>query len=515
MKKNALIKGTFILTAAGLLSRCIGFFYRIFLSRMFGAEGMGIYELINPVLALTFALCTSGIQSAVSKFVAALPQNRPEGQLHILKTGLAFSGGLSVLCALFVYRRADFIAAALLSEPRCAPLLRIAALSFPAAAVHSCINGYFYGIKKAGLPAFCQLFEQCFRVGSVFLFWNYAQAHQVTFSITAAAVGLVIGEFASMLAAVPVTFLHFTKRMSASQAGRSLPHAEISGFFGHERGASRIGGFPDRGPAHTGGFDSNRSASRIDRFAPDRGASRIGSFPDRGPARNGSFGPVRNASRSVVPQILLFAAPLSANRVFLHLLGAMESARIPVSLQLFGYTPKQAISLYGIFTGMAMTCILFPTALTNSVSVLLMPLIAEADASGNRRAIRSAVFRCVRYCALMGFACMGFFLLSGPFIGSVLFHSETAGYFIRILSFLCPFLYLNTTLFSILNGLGKTGCTFLVNTAAQLVRIAFVFFAVPRFGLPGLLSGMVLAHLLTTLCCFLFLSGHLKRTSGP
>ena len=457
MKKNALIKGTFILTAAGLLSRCIGFFYRIFLSRMFGAEGMGIYELINPVLALTFALCTSGIQSAVSKFVAALPQNRPEGQLHILKTGLAFSGGLSVLCALFVYRRADFIAAALLSEPRCAPLLRIAALSFPAAAIHSCINGYFYGIKKAGLPAFCQLFEQCFRVGSVFLFWNYAQTHQVTFSITAAAVGLVIGEFASMLAAVPVTFLHFTKRMSASQAGRSLPHAEASGFFGHERGASR----------------------------------------------------------SVVPQILLFASPLSANRVFLHLLGAMESARIPVSLQLFGYTPKQAISLYGIFTGMAMTCILFPTALTNSVSVLLMPLIAEADAAGNRRAIRSAVFRCVRYCALMGFACMGFFLLSGPFIGSVLFHSETAGYFIRILSFLCPFLYLNTTLFSILNGLGKTGCTFLNNTAAQLVRIACVFFAVPRFGLPGLLCGMILAHLLTTLCCFLFLAGHLKRTSGP
>ena len=479
MKKNALIKGTFILTAAGLLSRCIGFFYRIFLSRMFGAEGMGIYELINPVIALTFALCTSGIQSAVSKFVAALPQNRPEGQLRILKTGLAFSGGLSVLCALFVYRRADFIAAALLSEPRCAPLLRIAALSFPAAAIHSCINGYFYGIKKAGLPAFCQLFEQCFRVGSVFLFWNYAQTHQVTFSITAAAVGLVIGEFASMLAAVPVTFLHFTKRLSASQTGYPLPHAEPSGFF-----------------------------------ASKRGASRIGNFPDRGPARNGNFGPVREASRSVVPQILLFAAPLSANRVFLHLLGAVESARIPVSLQLFGYTQRQAISLYGIFTGMAMTCILFPTALTNSVSVLLMPLIAEADAAGNNRAIRSAVFRCIRYCALMGFGCMSLFLLTGPFVGNVLFHSETAGHFIRILSLLCPFLYLNTTLFSILNGLGKTGCTFLINTAAQLLRICFVFFVVPRFGLPGLLCGMVTAHLLSTLCCFLFLSGHLKRSAG-
>ena len=56
MKKNALIRGTLLLTAAGLCSRLIGFFYRIFLSRMFGEEGMGIYELINPVLALSLSL---------------------------------------------------------------------------------------------------------------------------------------------------------------------------------------------------------------------------------------------------------------------------------------------------------------------------------------------------------------------------------------------------------------------------------------------------------------------------
>lgn len=445
MKKNALIKGTFILTAAGLLSRCIGFFYRIFLSRMFGAEGMGIYELINPILALTFALCTSGLQSAISKFVAAQPQSRPENRLRILKTGMLFSGGLSVLCALFVYRQADFIAVTLLREARCAPLLRIAALSFPAASLHSCINGYFYGIKKAGLPAFCQLFEQCFRVGSVFLFWNYADSHQITFSINVAAVGLVIGEFASMLAALPVTFLHFAGQLTKGTPG-----------------------------------------SR--------------------PGRPGASG------RDTAVRLLLFAAPLSANRVFLHLLGAMESARIPVSLRLFGYTPRQAISLYGVFTGMAMTCILFPTALTNSVSVLLMPLIAEADAAGNRPAIRAAVFKCVRYCALMGLCCTAFFLLAGPLIGAVLFHSETAGYFIRILSLLCPFLYLNTTLFSVLNGLGKTGSTFCINTAAQLLRLAFVFLIVPCYGLPGLLCGMIAAHLLSTVSCFLLLAAHLKRS---
>ncbi|MBQ7839219.1 MAG: polysaccharide biosynthesis protein [Lachnospiraceae bacterium] len=442
MKKNALIQGTLILTAAGFLSRIIGFFYRIFLSRMFGAEGMGIYELINPVLSLTFALCTSGIQSAVSKYVAAQPENNgTAGRLRYLLAGLTISGTLSMLCALFVYQNADFIAIKLLSESRCAPLLRITALSFFAACIHSCINGYFYGIKKAGLPAFCQLFEQTCRVGSVFLFWSYAQQHQITFSITVAAVGLVIGEFSSMLAAIPITLIHFYKK-------RKSPVFAVTGI----------------------------------------GAS-IASV----------------SYRSALSQIILFALPLSANRVCLHLLSAAESARIPVSLQKYGYSSSEAISIYGVFTGMAMTCILFPSALTNSVSVLLMPLIAEADAAHNLPAIRRAILKCIQSCLALGFLCLAFFGLTGNFIGSVLFHNELAGQFIRTLSFICPFLYLNTTLFSILNGLGKTGHTFLINMAALILRIAFVWAAIPIFGMKGFFWGILAAQFLTTACCFLTL----------
>lgn len=440
MKKNALIKGTFILTLAGLLSRFIGFFYRIFLSRMFGEEGMGIYELMNPVLTLTFALCTSGIQSAISKFVASQPDGKGNrNRLRILLTGLVFSGALSVTCSLLVYKGADFIAASLLSEPRCAPLLRIAALSFPAVCIHACNNGYFYGIKKAGLPAFCQLFEQCFRVGSVFLFWDYANRHGITFSITVAAVGLVIGEFASTLASIPMTWLHFVKMGNLSH------------------------------------------------------------YP-------------ADSLRSIVSRIFLFAAPLAANRVCLHFLSAVESARIPVSLQKFGYTPKQALSIYGVFTGMAMTCILFPGAITNSVSVLLMPLIAEADSTHNLPAIRTAILKCIRYCLLLGCICMALFLITGNFLGSVLFHSELAGRFIRTLSFICPFLYLNTTLFSILNGLGKTGHTFFLNVTAQLARLGFVVFAVPFWGIKGFLWGMLAGQLFMTASSFWllrpYITGH-------
>lgn len=194
MYKNHLLKGALLLTAAGVFSRIIGFFYRIFLSRTFGAEQMGIYELISPVLALSFALCTSAIQSSISKFTAAEPEAAIYAKRRILLTGLSVSFVLSCLCTLFVWREADFISDFLLKETRCAPLLKIAALSFPAACIHSCINGYYYGIRKSFLPAFCQVFEQCFRVGSVMVFWQYATARGLSCTIQLAAVGLVIGE---------------------------------------------------------------------------------------------------------------------------------------------------------------------------------------------------------------------------------------------------------------------------------------------------------------------------------
>ena len=73
--KNQIIKGTIILTTASLLSRALGFLYRIFLSNLIGARGMGIFQLIFPVLGFCVAVSCGGIQIAVSRFVAESKDN--------------------------------------------------------------------------------------------------------------------------------------------------------------------------------------------------------------------------------------------------------------------------------------------------------------------------------------------------------------------------------------------------------------------------------------------------------
>lgn len=168
-KRHPLIFGTMILTATGLITRVIGFFYRIYLSRLFGEEGMGIYQLLSPALSLSFSLTAAGYQTAISKYVAADSAKHPSGNLKPLLAGISITLPLSLVTNAFLFFSADPIGIFLLKDPRTVPMLRILSFSVPFAALHACINGYFYGKKKASVPALTQLLEQLARVGCVFL----------------------------------------------------------------------------------------------------------------------------------------------------------------------------------------------------------------------------------------------------------------------------------------------------------------------------------------------------------
>ena len=69
-KKSILLHGTFVLTSVGLITRIMGFIYRIFLSNTFGEENVGLYQLIFPIYALCFSFTSAGIQVAISRNVA-------------------------------------------------------------------------------------------------------------------------------------------------------------------------------------------------------------------------------------------------------------------------------------------------------------------------------------------------------------------------------------------------------------------------------------------------------------
>ena len=449
-QSHPLIFGTIILTATGFLSRIIGFFYRIYLSRLFGEEGMGIYQLLTPVLSLSFSLTAAGYQTAISKLVAERAAREKRPSFRPLAVGLSISLPLSLLCNLIVYRFADAIAVSLLQEPRTADMLRILSFSIPFGAVHACANGYFYGIKKAGIPSASQLLEQLTRVGCVYIISARSLALGRTPSVELAVLGLTVGEFFSMVISMGAAWQYYAKEHRIKR----IPLVQSENLYGRSSGV-------------------------------------------------------------LYGKLLAMALPLTANRIVLNLLQSVESVSIPARLRLHGYDNVTALSVYGVLTGMAMPFIFFPNALTSSVAILLLPMISESFALGDMNTVKRTAVRTVKYCGLMGFGCMCVFVLFGRWAGENLFHSPLAGYFITTLGFICPFLYLDTTLSSILQGLGLAGHIFVLNVICLLIRLGFVFFAVPKFGISGYLWGLLVSQLtlgmLYLVCLYRFLKKNEKR----
>lgn len=422
------------MTAAGVLSRIIGFFYRIFLSRTIGAEALGIYQLIGPVFSLCFALTASSIQTSISKFVGDAIGGCKDSLCGekkaraFLLLGLVLSCGLSALTGIFMYCNADWIATRFLGEARCAPLLVLLTYSLLPCCIHACINGYYYGKKNAFVPSLCQLIEQIARVGSVWIIFQVTTEKGIPLTAFHAVCGLVIGECFGLLVS-----------MSALLREKRLPR--------------------------------------------------------------GSYSTDSVCNRTMTHAFLAMVIPLTINRLSVAFSTSLENLLIPQKLQLYGYSQADALSVYGILSGMTLSIILFPCVLTNSLSVLLLPAISEAKGRANENQIRRTTKKAIRLGLLLGFAFTILFLFTGDMIGNKLFHNALAGRFICRLAWLCPLMYISSLLSSILHGLGRPKQVLFVNLLACLIRIGMIWFLVPGYGIGAYLWGLLLSQVFASVAC--------------
>jgi stage V sporulation protein B len=199
-------------------------------------------------------------------------------------------------------------------------------------------------------------------------------------------------------------------------------------------------------------------------------------------------------NRILLSRLLSQAVPLTGNKLSLTLISSLESILIPAMLRVYYQDSDLALSMYGVLTGMSLPFIFFPATLTNSLGMMLLPAISEASATNQKKSIARTTEKSIQFCLTIGVLSLVLFALFGKELGTFVFHNESAGDFLFMLSFLCPFLYLSSTCTCILNGLGKTKETFFYNLVSLLVRILFIVGAVPRFGIQGYLWGLLAAY---------------------
>ena len=194
----------------------------------------------------------------------------------------------------------------------------------------------------------------------------------------------------------------------------------------------------------------------------------------------------------------IMAIPLTLNHVLMTLSHSLEHLLLPQQLMIFGYTSDEALSHFGILTGMALSVIFFPSAITNSLSVLLLPRISETKSRGDICAVLDTIKGALCCGIALGSLCTFLFLFSADWFGTYLFDNALAGFYIRILSILCPFMYTSSLLSSIVNGLGYASLTLTCNLTGCVVRIFAIWFLVPIYGMYAYIISMIVAAVVVT-----------------
>lgn len=438
-----IIKGTLILSAASILSRIIGFIYRIYLADILGEKLLGTYQLIFPIYVLCFTIYGAGMQSAISQVTATF-SGRPDTSVddktskhlkrknnltsnNILLTGIIISLTLALSLSAIINLNSNWIACHILMVPDCDIYLKLLTYLFPFCSVSACICGFQYGLENAKPPAIAGIIEQFTRILFVFIVQGFFSDKEICCQI--AVYGLTVGEFFGFIYNI------------YSLKNKTLKNKTLT-----------------------------KRNNKI------------------------SF----NESFKVLFPVFI---SLMSIKLTISLLHSVESIFIPAALVKYGYTTNEALSVYGIYSGMAMPFILFPATITMAISTMLLPAVSKAHSSGNKKQIKKLIRRTSYFCLVTGMSATVFFLLFGNTCANLFFHNELAGRYLTILSFLCPFLYLNMTYSSILNGLGKPHMTFVITVICTLIKILSLIFFVPDYGMIAYIFASLVSEIL--LCVML------------
>lgn len=222
------------------------------------------------------------------------------------------------------------------------------------------------------------------------------------------------------------------------------------------------------------------------------------------------------AGLSMWRRLFRLCVPLAANDTLRSALSTTEHLLIPRGLSRSGGSSEQAMADYGTIHGMVFPVMMFPAIVFLALADLLVPELARCRAALDQRRIHHLTDRCLRMGLLFSATVAGLcYALSGP-LCELLYHSETAGLYLRLFSPLVVVLFMDTLVDGMHKGLGEQVYCVRVNTLTNLLDVVFLFLLLPRFGIAGYFFTFTLTHFLNfylSLAHLLTVTGYTPRFS--
>ena len=222
LDRTSMLYGTLVLTGTSIVSQVLGFVYRIFLSRLIGAEIMGLYQLIMPVYSVVMAITAVGLTVAVSNLSSEYHATGNRMAIaQVLRRCLLLFLLLFAVVAAVVVLLYDPISVYLLGDARTQMGLLLLLPCILLTGVENLHKHVFYGTGNIRPPAAVELCEQFIRTGAVLslLFLFLPQNPERTVGLIV--LGMILCELFSS-----VTLLLLARRHLARSGG--LPGSPLA-----------------------------------------------------------------------------------------------------------------------------------------------------------------------------------------------------------------------------------------------------------------------------------------------
>ena len=428
----------------------VGVSFQAYISRKIGAEAMGLMTLVLSVYGFAVTVALSGSPFAAVRLTAdrCARIEGAEGAVYrktvgsVAKEVARYSLLFGFAAGIGLFALSNPIARHLLRETRTASSLRLLACTLPAISLSASLSGIFTGLRKNGKNAVIALLEQAFKI-----------------AVTVTALGLVCR-------AVPPEDPRLVERLCLAVIGGSAI-------------------------AEGGAFLVALVLYLIDSRIPR------GDKPDTVPDTSPYPTTFRDAAG--------IALPIAAGAYCRQGLTTAEHLAIPRGLKKAGLSGSGALAAYGVLQGMALPVILFPYAVIGAFTGMLVPeitaldTVAQTDPDAKKR-LRTIVRRILRIAAVFSAVSFAvFFFFSSP-LGVGIYHSADAARYIRLLSPLTVFMYMDTVVDAILKGMGEQVYCMKVNILDAGIGLLLVTLCTPVFGIGGYVLSLYVCEILNLAC---------------
>lgn len=432
--KNTVYKNASIVTGLSVAERGLGFLYRIVLSRLIGAEGLGLYQVALSLFGLFLTIGTGGIPITLSRIIA---KNKAEGDIqgerNALTAGICASLLLSLPFALLLWTFGGKLPF-LFSDARSFPVFRILLLGLCLSSIYAVFRGYFWGNKNFLIPSLLEISEE----------------------------GVMVIAGTLLLRAVP------SPAIGAERAAWAVVLSYLFSF----------------------------TASTVYFFL--------------------CGGKLSSPKKELKP-LLNASLPIISVRASASFVNSAVAILLPALLIRAGLEEGEAVKLFGIVTGMVLPVLFIPSTLLGSLSLVLVPELAEDYYHKNFLRLKKNITRGLRFSFFLACALIPFFYALGESIGNLAFSNQIAGEMIQRSAVILLPMSLTLISTSILNSLGFEKQTFLfffVGAAALLLSILLLS---PLCGGYAYLIGLGASYATTAVCNLIFLyhaCPFLKKTKG-